>query len=237
MSALHHYATQPPRLWHNNPAMVQLLGLSPLLAVTTTVVNGIALGLATAIVFLFASITVAACRNLLYRRWRFVFFLFVLSAYTTLVAILLQRFNYALYRELGIYLPLICCNMFLLLHLEMHAQNAPIMSALRNACFTACGYVFALVLFAAVRESIILGTIGSNWSLLLMPSMDSAANPDQIIAPDIFPFARLAPAALILLGLLLALRNALIPIAPAKIEDSPKDPAIRARVTGKIQAP
>lgn len=237
MSALRENAIRPPRLWHNNPVLVQLLGLSPLFAVTTTLVNGIALGLATAVVFLLASLTIAACRNLLNTKWRFVFFLFVLSAYTTLVDIFLQRFNFALYRELGIYVPLICCNMFILLHLELHAKNASIINTLRHACFTASGYLIALILFAAVREWTILGTIGSNWSLLSMHTLDGSAVPDQITLPDFFPFARLAPAALILLGLLLALRNLLLPPAREIVAHSQGKMVTRARVTGKIQVP
>lgn len=235
MSELRYRAEQAPAIWHRNPALVQLLGLSPLLAISTAVVNGIAIGLATTAVLLLASLTIAACRNLFTQKWRFVFFLFVLAVYTTLVDILLQRFYYPLYRELGIYVPLICCNLAVLVNLDTHAQRSSVTTALRHAFVTAAGYLLAIVGFAAVRELIIRGQIGSDWALLVPNSLAATAGSGLTQLPDLIPFARLAPAAFILLGVLLALRNALPPLNKATTEQEFVR-VTRARVTGKIQS-
>lgn len=236
MSELRYRAEQAPAIWHNNPVLVQLLGLSPLLAISTSVVNGVALGLATSAVLLLASVTIAASRNLFSQKWRFVFFLFVLAVYTTLIDIFLQRFYYPLYRELGIYVPLICCNLAVLLHLETHAQRSSAITALRSASITAAGYLLAIIGFAAVRELIIRGQVGSDWSLLIPQPLTVSAGSGLTQLPDLIPFARLAPTAFILLGLLLALRNALQPATTAATEQD-FTPVTRARVTGKIQSP
>lgn len=235
MSALKFQADQTPAIWHNNPVLVQLLGLSPLVATSTTLVNGIAIALLTSIVLVCCSLTISACRSLLVQaRWRFALFLFVLAAFTTVVDILLQRFNYALYRELGIYVPLIACNFILLLHLESHAQKTTTLVALHDAVMAAAGFSLAITVFSGIREWIIYGHVFGNWSLLLPSVAQGEANQTLADKSVQFAFARLAPAALILFGLLLALRNALMPLAaPANPES--QEPVKRARVTGKIQ--
>ncbi len=233
MSALKFQANQPPMLWHNNPVLVQMLGLSALLAISTTLVNGIAIALLTSIVLVCSSLTISACRTLIQARWRFAWFLFVLAAHTTIVDILLQRFNYPLWKELGIYVPLIACNFILLLHLELHAQKQPIWSSLRESIITATGCSLALAVFSGVREWIIYGQILGNWSLLFPAEAQGAADPTLTNLSVQFAFARLAPAALILFGLLLALRNALLPVTTREGADD-QTPVMRARVTGTI---
>lgn len=234
MSALNFHANQPSRIWHNNPVLVQLLGLSPLLAISTTLANGIAIGLLTSVILVCSSLTISACRTHINARWRFALFLFVLAAYTTIADIMLQRFNYSLHRELGIYVPLIACNCILLLHLDAHAQKMPPKNAMREATTTAAGFCFVIVVFSGIREWIIYGQLLGNWSLLLPTSLQGGVDPELTSTSAQFPFARLAPAALILLGLLLALRNAVLPVA-ASVDADNQAPATRARVTGKIQ--
>lgn len=237
MSALQYHAKQAPGIWHNNPALVQLLGLSPLLAVSTSLANGLALGLASLIVLLLASLTVALSQHLLSSQWRFVFYMFVLAVFTTLIDNFLQRFYYPLYRELGIYVPLISCNMALLLHLETRSLHKPVLNVLYSALVTGSGYLLAIVSFAAVRELLIEGQIASNWMLLMPATMAQDSSMAANNSPEFFHFARLAPAALILLGLLLALKNAVLPTLQPLPDLNANTPVKRARVTGKIHAP
>jgi len=234
MSALKFYANQKSAIWNNNPVLVQMLGLSPLFAISTTLVNGMAIALLTSIVLVSSSLTISACRTLIEARWRFALFLCVLAAYTTIADILLQRFNYPLHRELGIFVPLIACNFILLLHLENQAQKKSIPKALRESLITAAGYSLVIAIFSGVREWIIYGEILSSWSLLLPAAVPGEVDPTLTNTSVRFPFARLAPGALILFGLLLALRNALHPVT-TRVTTDEQTPVTRARITGKIQ--
>ena len=236
MSALQHKASAEPAIFHNNPVLVQLLGLSPFLALTTSLTNGIALGLVTMLVLLAASITVSLSRHLIRHDWRFAYFLFVLAVFTTAADILMQRFHYALYRDLGIYVPLICCNLALVLHLEFKTGSAKIMRTLTDSLIAGCGILLAFVVFSACRELLIHGRIE-----ISLQSLTPALAPTQGIDtpranPDWFQFARLAPGALLLLGLLLALKNWLTPYTTKPTANDDVTPVQRARVTGKIQA-
>jgi len=236
VSDLQYRTQQPPQIWHNNPVLVQLLGLSPLMAVSTVLVNGLALGLTTVFVLLLASITISLCRQLLSRSWRFVIFMFVLALYTTLFDIILQRYYFALSRDLGVYVPLICCNMALVLHLETQASQQNLPQTLRSTGIVCLGYLLALAGFAALREGIISGRIGLDWRLLI-PDLNLQGGTTPPAKPtDLFRFARFTPAALILLGLILALRNLLTGQSEEYRSKATVTPVKRARVTGKIQA-
>ena len=236
MSELQFRASQPPAIWRNNPVLVQLLGLSPLLAISTSLVNGVGLGVATLMVLVLASITISLCQKLINTEWRFAIFLFVLAVYTTIIDIIMQRYFYALYRELGIYVPLVCCNMALLLHLETQANQQPWPLAIRSSATAGLGYLLCLMGFAALREMLISGHLGDNWQLLL-PGSDARIDiTSGSTSADLFRFIRMTPVALILLGLILALRNWLTGEPDFYSDEQPVTPAPRARVTGKIQS-
>lgn len=235
MSELQFRASQPPAVWRNNPVLVQLLGLSPLLAISTSLVNGVGLGIATLMVLVLASITISLCQRLINTEWRFAIFLFVLAVYTTIIDIIMQRYFYALYRELGIYVPLVCCNMALLLHLETQANQQPWPLAIRSSVLTGLGYLLCLIGFAALREILISGQLGENWQLLLPESDARIDVTSGSASADLFRFVRMTPVALILLGLILALRNLLAGEPDFYSDEQPVNPAPRARVTGKIQ--
>lgn len=236
MSELQFRANQPPAIWRNNPVLVQLLGLSPLLVISTSLVNGVGLGIATLIVLVLASITVSLCQKLINTEWRFALFLFVLAVYTTIIDIILQRYFYALYRELGIYVPLICCNMALLMHLETQANQQAWPQAMRSSATAGLGYLLCLIGFAALREILISGQLGNNWQLLVPGSAARIEVASGSAPADLFRFVRMAPVALILLGLILALRNWLTGAPDFYSDTQPVTPAPRARVTGKIQS-
>lgn len=235
MSELRYRASAPASLWQNNPALVQLLGLSPLLAVSTSFANSVGLGLVTALVLIFGSVTVSASRRLINANWRFVVYLAILATYTTFADLLLQLYFYPLHRALGLYLPLVCCNLALLVHLDRQSRHQAWPPALGSAALSAVTWVIAFVAFATLREWLATGRLFGDLEMLLPAGLERAAitNP----APGFFRFALLPPAGLLLLGLLLGLRNWLLPdamTAPAIPQDP--SPVPRARVTGKIQS-
>src|SRR5690554_4862838 len=94
-------------LWHNNPALVQVLGLCPLLAVTSTVVNAIGLGIATLLVLIGSNLSVSVIRNFVSESVRLPAFVMIIASFVTCAELLMQAFTYELYEILGIFIPLI----------------------------------------------------------------------------------------------------------------------------------
>ena len=227
MSELEHRASLPPGLWYNNPVLVQLFGLSPLLAVSATLVNGIGLGIATCLVLWSAAASVHFLRRFISESWRFVWYLLVLAAYTTLIDTLMQRFFFSLHRELGVYVPLICCNFAILIHLDSQRRHTKLTPCMIASARLGISFLFALILFSTLRELMISGTLGQNWQLLL-----PAATERLVVATDT-GFAALQPGAFLLLGLLLAGKNWFDIHRRAPTEESVVKPVKRARVTGK----
>lgn len=236
MSALKFNAKQPSSLWYNNPVMVQLLGLSPVLAVSTTAVNGLGLGLSTALIMVLSSVTVSILRSTINREWRFVWYLMITASYTTVLDILLQWFYFPLHKELGIYVPLICCNFAVLIRLEAHAFTHRWLSSIKDTAVTGLGFIAALVVLSSLREFIGSGTLMANWQLLLPATTATAFNSESSTAGELFNFALLLPAAFILLGLLIAARNLIDSHLQARQAAPIKDidPIKRARVTGGL---
>ena len=97
-------------LWDNNPALVQVLGLCPLLAVTSTVVNAIGLGLATLMVLMGSNLAVSLIRNFVSESVRLPAFVMIIASFVTCAELLMQAFTYELYLILGIFIPLIVTN-------------------------------------------------------------------------------------------------------------------------------
>ena len=216
--------------------MVQLLGLSPVLAISTTVANGLGLGISTALVMLLSSFTVSMLRTTINRQWRYVWYLAITASYTTILDILLQWFYFPLHRELGIYVPLICCNFAVLLRLEVYAFGHHWRSSIKDAAVTGSGFIAALVVLSGLREYIGTGTLMSNWQLLLPTSISAGLIEDSSSAGELFNFALLLPAAFILLGLLVAGKNLINDsLAGNRLEQAEEfEPIKRARVTGGL---
>ena len=97
-------------LWKNNPGLVQLLGLCPLLAVTSTVTNALGLGLATLFVLVCSNVTVSLVRQWVPKEVRIPIFVLIIAAFVTCVQLIMNAFTYGLYQSLGIFLPLIVTN-------------------------------------------------------------------------------------------------------------------------------
>jgi len=132
--------------------------------------------------------------------------------------------------------PLICCNMALLTHIETQASRQLWAPAIRASVITGLGYLLCLIGFAALREFLISGQLGHNWQLLIPRGVTGITGTFEATTNDLFRFVSMTPIALILLGLILALRNLLSGEPELYNDQNPASPVNRARVTGKIQA-
>ena len=199
-----HEATAP--LWRNNMALAQLLGLCPLLAVTTTVVNGLALGLASAAVVVVASTVMAALKRVLTPAARVPVTVLLLAALVTVIDMLTEAVFYDLHGQLGIFVPLIVVNSGLLAHAENVASRHSVAFTFLSALSTGLGFLLAFIALGAFREIVGHGTLFAGIELLAGDAYRglSVALPVHGVLVAILP-----PGAFFGLGLLLALRNRL----------------------------
>jgi electron transport complex protein RnfE len=208
-------------LWRDNMALAQLLGLCPLLAVTTTVVNGLALGVASAAVVVIASTTLAALKHALRPVARLPIALLLLAALVTVVDLFTEAVFYDLHGNLGIFLPLIVVNSGLLAHAENVAVRRSVGFTFLSAVATGLGFLLAFVALGALRELVGRGTLLSDIELL-------AGDGYRVLTLDFLDggmlVAVLPPGAFFGMGLLLALRNRLTAAKPRDGESSSGTP-------------
>ena len=195
-------------LWKNNPALVQLLGLCPLLAVTATVTNGLGLGLATTLVLIGSNATVSIIRNLVPNEIRIPIFVMIIAAFVTVVQLLMNAYTYELYQALGIFIPLIVTNCAIIGRAEAYASKNPIGYAAFDGLMMGLGFTVVLVLLGAMRELLGYGTLFAGANLLLG---DWASSLKVTIFTTASPFllAILPPGAFLGMGLLIAAKNLL----------------------------
>ncbi len=206
--------------WQQNTGLVVLLGLCPLLAVTSTVVNGLALGLATMATLILSNLSVSLLRGLLKPEIRIPAFVLIIASVVTVIELLMHAFFYDLYRVLGIFIPLIVTNCAIIGRAEAFAsRNRPLASVV-DGFATGLGFCITLVLLGAIREFAGRGTLLAGADMLLG---DWASSLTLSIIPDYsgFLLAMLAPGAFFGLALLIAARNAWA----AKADSRPQNPA------------
>ncbi len=223
-------------IWKNNPALVQLLGLCPLLAVTSTVVNAIGLGLATLVVLVGSNIAVSLIRHYVADAVRLPAFVMIIASFTTCIELLMQAYTYELYQILGIFIPLIVTNCAILGRADAFASRNPVLPSALDGFMMGLGFMFILVLLGGMRELIGQGTLFSDMSLLFG---DVAANWKWTVFSDYNDvlFAILPPGAFIGLGILIALKNYWDIKEKARIEAQKEKTAPgskRVRVTGNV---
>ena len=192
--------------WRNNAAFVQLLGLCPLLAITTSVVNGLALGIATTLVLIATNSVVSLVRGSLVPSIRIVVFVLIIAALVTTVDMLANAFFHDLYRVLGLFIPLIITNCTILAQAESVASRRRIYRAALSGLATGLGFAAALVLLGGLREIVGFGTLFAGMQLLF----GDAAGAMYLDLPyDGMLAAILPPGAFFGLAALIALRNRL----------------------------
>ncbi len=193
-------------LWKNNPAIVQLLGLCPLLAVTGSVVNALGLGLATCFVLVASNTTVSLIRNVTADAVRLPTFVMIIAASVTCIELLMQAYSYGLYEVLGIFLPLITTNCVILGRADGFARKNPVLPALYDGLLMGLGFTAVLLVLGALRELAGTGALFANMDLLFGAA---AVDWKIVVFADYQPFllAILPPGAFIFTGLLIALKN------------------------------
>jgi electron transport complex protein RnfE len=223
-------------LWKNNPALVQLLGLCPLLAVTGSVVNALGLGLATLVVLTCSNIAVSLIRNLVSDAIRLPAFVMIIASFTTCIELLMKAYAFELYQILGIFIPLIITNCAILGRADAFACKNNVADSAFDGFMMGLGFGIVLVVLGAIREIIGTGGIFANMDLLFGPAAISwAIGPIQDYPG--FLVAILPPGAFIITGLIIALKNVIDKVekerAAAK-SDAPAASSRRVRVTGNI---
>jgi len=192
-------------LWSNNPALVQLLGLCPLLAVSSSVVNALGLGLATILVLVFSNLMVSLIRHQITAAIRLPAFVLIIAGFVTCAELLLQAFAYSLYLSIGIFIPLIVTNCAILGRAVSYASKNPPLLATYDGLMTGLGFSLVLLVLGALRELFGTGSLFANMEYLL----PFAANWEITVLPAYpgFLLALLPPGAFLFMGLLLATKN------------------------------
>jgi electron transport complex protein RnfE len=221
-------------LWKNNPALVQLLGLCPLLAVSNSTVNALSMGLATIFVLMLSNFSVSLIRHFVIEEIRLPIFVMIIAASVTCVELLMQAFSYELYEILGIFLPLITTNCNVLGRADAFASKNPLLPSLTDGFMMGLGFTGVLVVLGMLREATGTGALFANMDLLFGPS----ASDWKIVlfnTPEKFLLAILPPGAFIFTGLLIAVKNIIDAQLKARQQPVASSAADRrVRVTGAI---
>ena len=163
----------------NNPTLVQLLGMCPTLATTTSLKNAIGMGLAATAVLMFSNLFISLLRKFIPKETRIAAFIVIISGFVTMVELLMKAFVYSLYQSLGIFIPLIVVNCIILARAEAYASKNKPLPSFVDGLSMGLGFTFALILVSTVREILGNGTIfgfslfGSGYApalLLVMPA-------------------------------------------------------------------
>ena len=191
-------------LWNENPALVQLLGLCPLLAVTTTVVNGLTLGLATGVVLIATNTLVSLMRKALVPVVRIPLFVLIIASLVTSIDLLMNSLLFDLHELLGLFIPLIITNCAILAQAETVASREPVWRAALAGLAAGLGMCAVLVALGALREIAGSGTLLAGMTMLFG---EGAADWTITLPFDGMLAAILPPGAFFGLAVLLALRS------------------------------
>ena len=200
-----------------NPTFVMMLGMCPTLAVTTSAINGIGMGLSTTVVLVLSNMMISALRKIIPDSVRIPAFIVVVASFVTIVQFLLQGFVPSLYDSLGLYIPLIVVNCIILGRAEAYASKNPPIPSLFDGIGMGLGFTLSITCIGAVRELIGAGQL---FGQQILPLADAAAGKMGYEPVTIFI---LAPGAFFVLALLAALQNK-FKIGAAKRGIDPSNP-------------
>lgn len=193
-------------LWKQNTGLAQLLGLCPILAVSTSMVNAVSLGLATVVAMAFSNLAVASLRNYIPYEIRIPVFILIIAALVTVIDLSFNAYLHSLYLVLGIFIPLIVTNCIVLARVEAYAaKNDPLSSTL-DGIMMGLGLVWVLALLGGLRELLGSGTLFAGIDMII-PGL----SPLSVFGDDYpgFLLAVLPPGAFFALGCLIAAYNAI----------------------------
>ncbi len=165
-------------LWKENPVFVMLLGLCPVLAVTNTAMNALAMGLATTFVLLASGVLVSLLRKIIPKQVRIASYIIIIATFVTIVDYAIQAISLDLYKALGAFIQLIVVNCIILGRAEAYASKNTVTNAFVNAFGMGVGFTFALLCLGVVREVLGSGTLfGASlfgpdfqpWAIFVLP--------------------------------------------------------------------
>jgi electron transport complex protein RnfE len=193
-------------LWKQNPGIVQILGMCPTLAISTSLVNGLSLGLATALVMALANTGAAGVRRFIPPAVRIPVYILIIATLVTMVDLLMHAYLLQLYLVLGIFIPLIVVNCIVLARVEAFAAKNGVFHAFLDGAMMGLGLTLVLAFLGGMREVFGKGTLLSGIDLALGPSASAYV---IHVLPNYqgLLLAILPPGAFIGLGVLIAIRN------------------------------
>lgn len=180
-------------IFKNNPVMKQVLGLCPTLAVTTSAINGIAMGLATMGVLMGSNVVVSMVRNVIPDKVRIPAFIVIIASFVTVIDLMMNAYLHDLHKLLGLFIPLIVVNCIVLGRAESFASKNNMLNSLLDAVGSGVGFTLTLFVLGSVRE------IMGNGSLFGVPLFGSGYSPSILMI--------LPPGAFLVLGFLMAANN------------------------------
>lgn len=189
-------------VFKENPTLVLILGMCPTLAVTTSAINGLGMGLSTLVVLALSNTLISALRNFIPDRVRMPAYIVIVASLVTVVQFLLEAYVPALYDALGIYIPLIVVNCIILGRAESFASKNPVFPSFADGLGMGLGFTCSLTILGMLRELLGAGTFLSNGSSAVFTIPESVYTPANIFI--------LAPGAFIVLAMVIAVRNRII---------------------------
>lgn len=166
-------------LWKENPVFVQVLGICPTLAVTNSVVNAIAMGLATMFVLVMSSALISLFRKLIPKEVRLATFILIIATFVTVAEYIIQAVNLELHKTLGAFIALIVVNCIIMGRAEAFASKNPVKDSILDAIGMGIGFTFALLCLGGIREILGKGTFATipvfgksfePWVIMVLPS-------------------------------------------------------------------
>ncbi len=193
-------------MWHNNPGLVQLLGLCPLLAVTGNVINGLGLGIATIITLTVSNSVISLTRNWVRKEIRIPYYVLVIASIVTVIDLTMNAITPHLHSILGIFIPLIVTNCVIIGRAEAFASKNKLPRAALDGFMMGLGFTLVLTTLGGIRElvgsgtllseaSVLFGSIAENWTIQIIDSYKG------------FLLAILPPGAFLGMGFLIAIKN------------------------------
>lgn len=193
-------------LWKNNPGIVQLLGLCPLLAVTNTLTNALGLGLATLFVVISSNVLISLIRHHVPKAIRIPVFVMIIASLVSCIQLLMNAYTYDLYLSLGIFIPLIVTNCMIIGRAEAFASKNNVRHSAFDGLMMGLGFTAVLMLLGASREILAQGTLFDGIETLL-GEWAGFMTITLYHTDTSFLLAALPPGAFILMGLIIALKN------------------------------
>jgi len=196
------------RLIDNNAALVQLLGLCPLLAVSNSAINALGLGIATIFTLTTTNMLVSLIRPIINKEIRISLFVLLIASVVTALEMFMNAYFHELYLVLGIFIPLIVTNCIIIARAESFASKNSLLLSLKDGFFTGLGFAWVLFAIGAIREIIGQGSIFSQ-AHLLFGEVGHSLHWKFVDDYQGFLIAILPPGAFFVLALLIAVKNKL----------------------------